>query len=47
MCGVLRESLSAALKARNPQSARAVIYAMHTHMFHGHPNDPRNVTPAR
>jgi hypothetical protein len=47
VCARLRESLTAALTTGSPAMARMVVVAMHSHMVQGHPNDPRNKTPAR
>lgn len=47
VCGRLRESLRAALSTRSSVMGRLVVIAMHNHMIHGHPKDPRNKTPAR
>lgn len=44
-CGMLRDTLGAAMTTGNAQNARAVVYGMHAHMIHGHPDDPRNVRP--
>lgn len=44
MCALLRDSVSAAISSGSQQTAVSVVRAMHTHMFYGHPNDPRNTT---
>lgn len=46
VCRRLREHVTAAICTRSPTVAGAVVRAMHTHMVHGHPNDPRNLRPA-
>jgi len=47
MCALLRDSVGAAISSGDRQTAVAVVRAMQTHMIYGHPNDPRNKTPAR
>lgn len=41
VCRTLWAILSKELKAGHGLMAKAVVYAMHTHMVHGHPEDTR------
>lgn len=47
VCAKLRESLTAAIVTGSSVMSRLVVIAMHSHVIHGHPKDPRNKTPAR
>lgn len=44
VCKGLRASLALALAEQDPASAVTTVHSMQTHMIHGHPNDPRNMT---
>lgn len=43
--GRLRAGLSGALTTEDDVTARAIVYAMHTHMMYGHPDDSRTIRP--
>jgi hypothetical protein len=47
VCYVLRSDLTEAVTDGNKKAARAVVLGMYEHMIYGHPDDPRNKTPAR
>lgn len=46
VCYALRSDLTEAITSGNAKAARAVVLGMHVHTIYGHPNDPRNKTPA-
>lgn len=41
MCERLRAVLAAAVLLGDPQAAGNLVRAAHSHMIHGHPNEPR------
>lgn len=43
VCRFLRNCVRHVITSGSTSGARPVVLAMHTHLIHGHPNDPRTI----